>query len=253
VSTLVIAEIGSSHDNDLSKAKRLIDAAKECGANLAKGQWTSSGEKMAARRGLGKEAAAMYTHFLQKPVSWLETLKSHCDSIGIEWACTSYLIEDIPVVANFVKRFKVSAFEGKWTEFVDAHLPHGKQIIISNGHSFRTAYPGYIKNPCDIKTLLCVSKYPAALEDYNLKLLWPDELGNEDGLSDHTTSTLTGALAVAAGATIIEKHIRLHDTDPKNPDYGHSLVAWTKCSLFGSPRSWFEEYVHNIRDAERCM
>lgn len=60
-----------------------------------------------------------------------------------------------------------------------------------------------------------------------------------DGLSDHSRHALTGALAVAAGATIVEAHLRLDDTPAENPDYA---VAF-------SP-SEFTQYVKNIRDAE---
>ena len=250
MSVLVIAEIGSSHDNDLSKAKRLIDAAKECGAYIAKGQWTSSGEKLAARRGVGKEAAAMYTHYLQKPISWLEALKSHCDSIGIEWACTSYLIEDIPVVAKFVKRFKVSAYESKWNEFVQAHdkwtfgSPPSHQLIISRNDS---PIPG---DTC----LYCVSKYPTALEDLHLgHEVWEgplfDACEGYAGLSDHTANVLTGAAAVAAGARIVEAHIRLPDTALDNPDFPHSLC----CNPAHPSANEFGEYVQNIRTVERML
>jgi N,N'-diacetyllegionaminate synthase len=250
LATLVIAEMGSSHDNDLSKAKRLIDAAKECGANVIKGQWTSNAEKMAARRGLGADAAKMYKHYLEKPVSWLETLKAHSDATGIEWACTSYLIEDIATIAPLVKRFKVSAFESKWEEFVEGHMnAQRKDTIISSNDALNYNLPPMklYGGAGEFKVLHCVSKYPTPIDDLNLDVCSYDGV---DGLSDHTTSTLTGALAVAAGATIVEKHIRLDTTPESNPDYLHSLEAantrrdgWTA----------FGEYVRNIREAERAL
>src|SRR6185295_7116565 len=97
--TLIIAEAGSSHDNDLQKAYRLIEAAKECGADAVKFQWTSRAAFMAERRGLGLVVASMYQDYLEKPVSWLESLKAHADKVGIEFMCTVYLIEDIAVIA----------------------------------------------------------------------------------------------------------------------------------------------------------
>ena len=56
-----------------------------------------------------------------------------------------------------------------------------------------------------------------------------------------------GALAVAAGATIIESHIRAEDTDPNNPDFLHSLSASPK-ALFA-----YAEYVENLRLAEKAL
>jgi N,N'-diacetyllegionaminate synthase len=256
--TLVIAECGSSWDCDIQKAFRLIDAAKACGADIAKFQWTSNAKAMAERR-LGANAARsieMYRKYLEYPFEILTRLKAHCDSVGIEFLVTAYLIEDIATIAPLVKRFKVSAFEARWVEFVRAHVECGKEIIVSKNKD--DAFPQ--GDLC--KRLLCVSNYPTKLEDLKLSRLsyrW-DWMGEHEdtpwyhGLSDHTTSTLTGALAVAAGATIIEKHIRLIDTAKDCPDYGHSLIATPH-----SEHRYFEEhydfsvYVANIREAERAL
>jgi len=156
-----------------------------------------------------------------------------------------------------VKRFKVSAFESQWGDFINAHGTD-REVIISVNPSNVYA-PGWGR-----KFLHCISNYPAKLEDLNISNIWEAEL---DGLSDHTTSTLIGALAVAAGATIVEKHIRLADTDPSNPDYGHSLIAddhaacnmhdgESECGLglchVGNP-GYFGLYVDFIREAEKAL
>jgi sialic acid synthase SpsE len=62
------------------------------------------------------------------------------------------------------------------------------------------------------------------------------------GFSDHSGHVLTGAVATAGGARIIEVHFRLDSTDPANPDYGHSL----------SPEQLIQ-YVQNVRFAEAAM
>lgn len=250
----VIAEAGSSHDNDLAKAFRLIEAAKECGADAVKFQWTSNANKMADRRGLGDDAALMYTKYLQKSKDWLHQLKAHADKVGVEFMCTAYLIEDIATIAPLVKRFKVSAFEAEWLEFLHAHVPFNKRMIVSHNPQYKIPedyFGDFWRDVCDgpgqPEYLHCISKYPTPIEELGLTACTRDE-GDGMGLSDHTTSTLTGALAVAAGATIVEKHIKLSDTDPGNPDYGHSLVADTN-----NPEFSFKRYVDNIRIAERCL
>jgi N,N'-diacetyllegionaminate synthase len=53
---------------------------------------------------------------------------------------------------------------------------------------------------------------------------------------------LTGALAVACGATIVEVHFRLDETRKDNPDFAHSL----------SPGN-LTTYIANIRKAERML
>jgi sialic acid synthase SpsE len=60
-----------------------------------------------------------------------------------------------------------------------------------------------------------VSAYPTPIEDANLAAI---RACNLDGFSDHTRHILTGALAVAAGARILEVHFCLPDTRDDNPD-----------------------------------
>jgi sialic acid synthase SpsE len=243
--TFVIAEAGSSHDNDLQKAYRLIEAAKGCGADAVKFQWTSSAAAMAQRRGLkSSDAYVMYLAYLQKPVSWLESLKAHADKVGILFMCTTYLIEDIKEVAPLVPYFKVSAFEAEWREFISAHCHFEKAIFISVNDGMKRLTFCH-----DTNYLYCVSKYPTKMED-----LWLRRMKPNDGLSDHTGNVLSGALAVARGAPCVEAHIRLHDTDPKNPDYGHSLIATPLSEhRYDASHYQFSEYVRNIREAERAL
>ena len=62
------------------------------------------------------------------------------------------------------------------------------------------------------------------------------------GFSDHTRSPLAGAVAVGAGASVIEFHLRLDETDPRNPDFAVSR----------SPEE-ARVYVEHIRQAEVLM
>lgn len=251
MSVFIIAEAGSSWDCDLYKALKLIDAAKECGADAVKFQWTSDAYKMAQRRQLGlaeESAYGMYKKYLQYHPDFLNRFKEHCDSVGIEFMCTTYLIEDIATIAPLVKRFKVSAFESKWELFVAAHEEFGKAVIISQNPGSRMDYWRYIKHNLTIETLHCISKYPTPLEDVGLGWIKDDE---HQGFSDHTANVLTGAAAVAAGARIIESHIRLEDTPSSNPDYPHSLAANGVPDDCG--RIPYEQYVSNIRAVERML
>ena len=223
---------------------------KACGADAAKFQWTSDPLAMAARRhGLASEF-----EILAWPVEWLAKLKAHCDEVGIEFMCTVFLAEDIPVVAPLVRRFKVASAESGDVEFVGAHQDYGREIIISYAFGIRPN-PIYLS-----RAILCVCSYPTPIEQLNLARIEPSHIGESrafDGLSDHTTSVLTGALAVARGGTHIEKHVRLHDTPSTNPDFPHSLEADRPVcidpSVCGRTCSAFGEYVAFVREAERAM
>jgi sialic acid synthase SpsE len=89
--------------------------------------------------------------------------------------------------------------------------------------------------------LHCVSAYPTPTDHANL--CWISELASRFphvpiGYSDHTTDHLAGALAAAAGATVIEKHLT-YDRDAKGPDHAASADP-----------AHFERYVKLIREAD---
>jgi N-acetylneuraminate synthase/N,N'-diacetyllegionaminate synthase len=74
-------------------------------------------------------------------------------------------------------------------------------------------------------TLLhCVSSYPAAPEDYNLRAVrtLADTFGVAVGLSDHSLGLTVSLAAVALGASVIEKHLTL-DRAMTGPDHRASL------------------------------
>lgn len=248
----VIAECGSCwrFGDQLVSARRMIRLAKDCDADAAKFQWTSDAAAMAKRREL-PNAEEMYRRYVHFPSDWLPELKAMCDNAGIEFMCTVYLPQDIPTIAPLVKRFKVSAFESEWKSFVFAHQNPYQETIVSSNPG-KPAWYGK-----EFKSLYCISEYPCSILQLGLSALseeyWNPMNGfllierKYNGLSDHTTSVISGAVAVGAGATIIEKHVRLGDTPEDCPDYGHSLQLDCECG------KCFPDYVANIREAEVMM
>ena len=236
----------------LEAAYRSIQAAKACGADAFKTQWTSDPEAMAMRRGVARDK---YTR-LGWGVDALPLLKAECDRVGIEFMCTVFIPKDACTIHPYLKRAKVAAFERNDRELINALRAHIKDIIISyNGD----APHQYGSNGWS--ALYCVSEYPTPLESLKMGRFLDDqdEYGRRyDGLSDHTTSVLTGAVAVGAGARIIEKHVRLSDTPETDPDYGHSLICeWDTrfqyLSIAPQQGTPFKQYVDNIREAERML
>lgn len=254
--TFIIAEAACTWlHGGLESAYRSIRAAKECGADAWKTQWTSDPEAMAMRRGVARDK---YTR-LGWAQECLPKLKHICDEVGIELMVTCFIPKDIPLIAPYVSRFKVSAFESKDTDFVDMMLDDSREVIISGN-------PGALRwGGARIKFLHCVSEYPTPPEKIKLSNLGEFRLTSEggwspvyQGISDHTVSTLTGAVAVGSGrCSVIEKHVRLSDTPSSDPDYGHSLCLEGPrdgISLeYGETRSPFKTYVDNIREAERML
>ncbi len=102
----VIAEIGSCHDGSLDQALMLIQTAKDCGATIVKAQFWSSAKRMAQRRG-APEYQAIYTKY-QAPESWLPVLRAEANRLGLVFACSSYLPEDVETVAEYAEILKIA-------------------------------------------------------------------------------------------------------------------------------------------------
>jgi N-acetylneuraminate synthase/N,N'-diacetyllegionaminate synthase len=233
MSVYIIAEAGSCHDGDFRKAIDLVLAAEKTGADAVKFQFWSSSHRMRDRRHITEPLTEPSSYFKEMIFrEWLPEIQLSAHKLDMDFMCTAYLPEDIVTVAKHVDKFKISSFESQDQEFVRAHLPYKKEIIVSLGMRGEEL----IVSPY-IKYLHCVSAYPTPIGEANIAAV-----AALDGLSDHTRSLLSGALAVAYGATIIEKHLRLDTTEVSCPDYPHSL----------SPRD-FSVYVQNIREAEQLI
>lgn len=233
--TFVIAEAGSCHDGEIARAFKLIYAAKAAGADACKFQYWSSSLDLAERRNAW-DYYPIYA-FYRVPHVWLSWLHFGCLANGIEFMCTVYLPKDIEDIAPLVNRFKIASFEAGDHDFVRAHEKYHKKTYVSTGMQDKDSSIVYFPG---VEYLHCVSAYPTPLDQANLGVL--RETDWYSGYSDHTRNVLTGALAVAAGARVIEVHFRLDDTDPENPDYGTAL----------SPGQ-LKDYVALIRQAEVMM
>ena len=253
MSTYIIAEAAACHDGDLAKALRLIDLAANIGASACKFQWLSHAERLCERRNAPEYLDAY--RLLQFPEAWFADLASRAEDHGIELMTTCYLPEDVHVVARYVKRFKVSSFEAQDIAFVALHgCWPDKMLIISAGMSADLTEPlrryDAVEGrgtgaPPNWRVLACTSAYPCPEGQINLWRLRHDlprvsgPQGYPRGLSDHTRHPWTGALAVAAGAEVIEFHYRLDDTFLGNADF----------AVARSPQEALE-YVAHIREAE---
>jgi sialic acid synthase SpsE len=236
----VIAEIGSCHDGSLDQALELIRTAKDCGADIVKAQYWSSAKRMAERRKAQSYLAAYEAY--RVPSEWLPILAAEARRVGLVFACSSYLPEDVATVAAHAEILKISSFEANDPELLGAHALYAcqrRRIIISLGMNGRRAHV-YSKLGHAPEFLHCVSAYPAPLHALGLENVRDMEL---DGYSDHSGDLRVGGWAVAAGARIIESHLRLDTTDNANPDAGpHALCPET-----------FAAYVREIRDVEQAL
>jgi len=231
--TFIIAEAGANHNRDFNQALKLIDVAKESGASAVKFQ-TYSSETLYSKNTpdfAGYKNINQLIKDIELPREWQKDLKQYCDEIDIEFMSTPFDEQAVDELVNLgVKRLKIAGFESTDWRFVDMVASTGLPLIISIGIGFNLRKMGYILDIVenygnDLTLLHCNNAYPTPIKDINLnsmKALQGFKNVNSVGLSDHTMSTLTPALAVAAGATTIEKHFTL-DRNLPGPDHAFAL------------------------------
>ena len=112
--------------------------------------------------------------------------------------------------------YKVASFELNHIPLIKKISKTHKPIIISTGMAklteielaFNTAKKFGAK---EVILLYCVSNYPAKNSDFNLNNIryLIKRFNCRVGLSDHSNNTEIAKAAIAAGASVIEKHIAL--------------------------------------------
>lgn len=248
--TLVIAEPGCTHEGDYQTLLRLLETAKACGADVFKPQWVSDPVQMCERRHIGpdhpKRAYYLQAYsWLAFPVAWHAELSERCHALGMQYAVTCFLPQDVETVDPFVDFHKVASFENADAAMIRPWSLLLKPVVVStgmlNGSSWRLWRLRFWRawGSREIQLLHCTTAYPAGRSQMNVSVLchhWCD------GLSDHSKRLLTGAVAVACAASVVEAHYCLYDCNSDNPDYE---VAF-------SPGE-FEIYIRNLREAEDLL
>tara|TARA_Y100000593_G_C4293882_1_gene329613 strand:+ start:402 stop:1406 length:1005 start_codon:yes stop_codon:yes gene_type:complete len=231
--TFIIAEAGANHNRDYTKAIKLIDIAKSSGADAVKFQ-TYSSETLYSKNTpdfAGYKNINQLIKDIELPREWQKSLKQYCDTIGIEFMSTPFDENAINELYDLgVERFKIAGFESTDLRFLRKIARTKKPLIISVGIGCSFKFIDKILSSCyeeknhKITLLHCNNAYPTPQKDINLQTMVDiKKIYNYPvGLSDHTLSTLTPSLAVALGATVIEKHFTLDKTLP-GPDHKFAL------------------------------
>jgi sialic acid synthase SpsE len=253
--TFVIAEIGVNHDGSVQKAIELVRVAANCGADAVKLQLFRAGLLMHAsstfaeyqkqRAGTTDSPADMLRRYelsaeeVRKVVHTVRELK-------LVALATPFSPPDLESVAALrLPAVKVASPDLVNRLLLRRIASYGRPMLLSTGaatmEEVETSVRWLREWKATFALLHCVSSYPTPPEHANL--CWITELAARFsvpiGYSDHTTETVTGALAAAAGATIVEKHLTL-DRNARGPDHATSADP-----------VHFERYVKQIREADR--
>jgi N-acetylneuraminate synthase/N,N'-diacetyllegionaminate synthase len=232
---LLIAEAGVNHNGDPGMARRLIDAAREAGADAVKFQSfsaeslvTGSAPKAAYQEtavGPGLTQQGMLAG-LELPPGTLEELAGYARSRGILFLSSPFDEGNADRLDTLgVPAFKIASGELTNLPFLQYVARKGRPVILSTGMATLGEIEEAVQAIRDegveeILLLHCVTSYPAPLESMNLRVIRTLRRAFQlpVGLSDHTRGHIASAVAVALGACAVEKHLTLSRSLP-GPDH----------------------------------
>ena len=255
--TFIIAEAGANHDRKFDQALKLIDVAVLAGADAVKFQ-TYSSETLYAKNTpnfAGYKNINKLIKDIELPREWQKDLKDYCEESNIEFMSTPFDVKAVDELYNLgVKRLKIAGFEATDPRIVKYAAATKLPLIITAGigvdlDQIRKIIDWVVEensNP-DLTFLHGNNAYPTPYGDVCLGQINKIKERNYSrnisiGISDHSKGILIPPIAVALGATTVEKHYTLSRFLP-GPDHAdHALEPF---ELF--------DMVKNIRNVELSM
>lgn len=253
---LVVAELGQNHNGSLTLAEQLVDAAAWAGADAVKlvkrdleselsrearsrryesrhAFGTTYGEHRRALELSAADHASLAARARRHGLLFIETAcdvasAQVVDDLGVDaFKIASRDLTNLPLVRDVASRRKPVIFSTGMAGL--AEIDEAVEIVRRTGSSFAV--------------LQCTSLYPTPPSEAHLRSLvtLANRYAVPVGFSDHSTGFLFAPVAVAMGATIVEKHLTL-DRNMKGTDHACSLEP-----------DEFRQLVTNIRQVESAL
>lgn len=254
----IIAEMSANHAGDIRRAKEIIHAAQEAGADCIKIQ-TYTPDTITIDCDLpyfhisdgtwnGENLYQLYQK-AYTPWEWQKELKEEADKTGIDFFSSPFDNTAVDFLEEIgVEFYKIASFELVDIPLIEYVASKGKPVIMSTGMASLAEIDEAVsavhrQGNNNLALLRCASAYPAITDEMNLSTMrnMQETFGVPVGLSDHSMGSVGAVTAVAMGASIIEKHFCI-DRSIENPDSSFSM----------NPEE-FRQMVHDIRQAETAI
>lgn len=256
----IIAEAGVNHNGSIELAFKLIDAAKEAGADAVKFQSfkaaslvSKKAEKAEYQKRTTDSHESQHEMIKRLELSFEDHIQlvDYCKSKNIIFLSSPFDFDSIDILNNLgLDTFKIPSGEIINLPYLRKIGKLNKNVILSTG----MADLGEIEDAVDIlmdngtkkeniTVLHCNTEYPTPFEDVNLKamLTIKNAFDIKVGYSDHTNGIEVPIAAVALGAEIIEKHFTI-DKNMEGPDHKASLEP-----------TELKAMVESIRNIEKAL
>jgi len=254
----IIAEMSNNHHQHFDEAVKIVEAAKEAGADAIKLQTytpdtiTVACDKDYFRiKGTPWDGQTLYDLYqtAHMPWEWHARLKELAIKLGLDLFSSPFDETAVDYLESIgVPAYKIASFEVVDIPLLQRIAKTGKPVIMSTGMATLAEIEEAVQTirtvgNHQIALLKCTSAYPSLPEDANLRTIphLSSAFKLPVGLSDHTLGIAVPVTSVALGACIIEKHLTL-SRKKEGPD-----------STFSLEPHEFKAMVEAIRVAEAAM
>lgn len=255
----IVAEMSANHNMSIDRAKEIIKAAKEAGADAIKLQTYTAdtitidceNPYFQINQGTLWDGTSLYKLYqtAYTPWEWQCELKKYAEDLGLICFSSPFDFSAVDFLEKLdVPAYKIASFEITDIPLIRKIARLGKPVIISTGIAYLADIELAVQTCLEEKNdqiilLKCTSAYPAKPESMNLKTLasMQESFQCIVGVSDHSFGSTVAVAGVALGAKMVEKHLTLKRADG-GPD-----------SQFSMEVDEFKEMCQQIRVCEQAM
>lgn len=272
--TRFVFEIGSNHNQDIGRVKKLIDSAYELGA------WGIKAQLFDPKTLYKDEKNRDILEDRVLPIDFIGLISSYCRQIGLKFGITPFYLDAVDQIEEYVDFYKISSFDILRLDLIEKCLLKEKPVYIACGLASDEDIMNIVKlynninNIQELCLMHCVSKYPtkpkescvsriSEIDDLVFKdimngvslkdgkIIFSEDANNINsclisvGYSDHTTCPEVIGQAINNGAEIIELHFDLNDLAGAESQYGHVWSESDCKNLF-----FYIDLIEKISDGE---
>ena len=219
---VIVAEIGINHNGDMSNCKKLIEVAKNAGADCVKFQKRDIDQVYtqefldSPRESLWGTTQREQKLGLEFDAEEYQEIEDYCKSKDLEWFASAWDINSQKFLRQFQSKYnKVASAMIVHLELLKEIASEGKHTFISTGMTtyddIQAAVDIFRKAKCSFELMHTISTYPMKVENANLNMIKTlrEKFDCNVGYSGHEVGLAVSYAAAAMNITSLERHITL--------------------------------------------
>ena len=167
---------------------------------------------------------------MELPYEWLPDLAGYCKEHGIVFLASVFDEESADQLDPYVSAFKIASYEMTHVPLIEHVCRKHKPVILSTGTATLEEVAESVEvfrktGNTQLVILQCTGSYPTPLGSLNIRsmMTFADHFEVPVGFSDHSRDPVVApVVAVACGASVIEKHFTLSNELP-GPDHAFAV------------------------------